>query len=497
MGYVIIFGAGNKILTTPKTGHILFHNLIKFLIMMYYYLLNGQKHMNKPILSMTTILLLVAIAVSGIAEERVSVQPPAIWKAREAVQIAMKNSPDSLIAQQRIESARAVMAGAKSQLAPEIGLSSEYSQTNNPMYSFGNILNQGRFNNTIDFNNPGRTDNLNFKIQAQYRFYNGGRDQAALEAAQAGEKGSIVNLAAVHNQLGFEVVRLYLAIIQEQEAVVARESTLGSIKASLAVAKVRYESGTLLKSDLMNLEAQEAASTEDLIQARHTLELTKRSFLNLLGLQKGEVILDPRDTVDQAPPKNLDSTHRPELQILHNAITAAEAEVRKAEGGRYPTMDGFAGYQVDNGSVLTGSGDSWMAGIRVNYTLFDGDRTKAGIAAARSRLSELKEQKHKTELALDLELQKADLEYQQADQRVLVTEKMVDVAKESARLNRIRFQEGVVLSSELIDVEKRLTDALVRQSTARAMRQTAIANLKRAVGLPQFERMAEENQERH
>ena len=453
--------------------------------------------MKKIVLSMVIFLFLVAIASPGKTEERISgQQPPAVWTAREAVLFALQNSPDSLIALQRIVSARAARAGTKSQFSPEIGLSSEYSQTNNPMYSFGNILNQGRFNNTIDFNNPGRTDNLNFKIQAQYRLYNGGRDQAAVEAALAGEKGSIANLVVVHHQLGFEVVRLFLAIAQDQETVSARESAVAAIRASLAVARARYEAGTLLKADFLNLEAQDAAASEDLIQARHALELTKRGFLNLLGLQGGEVVINPRDTVDQDPPKGLEYIHRPELQVLDNAIIAAEAEVRKAEGSRYPTMDGFAGYQVDNGSVLAGSGDSWIAGVRINYTLFDGNRAQAGIAAAQSRLFELKEQKRKTELALNLDLQRADLEYQQAEERLRVTEKMVTVARESARLNRIRFQEGVVLSSELIDVEKRLTDALVRQSAAGTMRRTAIANLKRAVGIPQFDQITEENQER-
>lgn len=448
--------------------------------------------MNNPLFFMTAFLLLLTITVPARADDPLSGQRvPAVWTAGEAVAFALRNSPDSLIAEQRIASARAVTAGARSMLSPEIGLSSEYSQTNNPMYSIGNILNQGKYTPDINPNNPGRTDNLDFKIQAQYRFYNGGRDQAALAAAQAGEGGSIASLAVVHQQLGFEVVRLFLAISQNQETVAARESAVAAIKASLAVARARYEAGTLLKADLLNLEAQEAGSTEDLIQARHSLELTKRGFLNLLGLQTGKVVIDPRDTVDQEPPKKLDYTNRPEIQVLDKAIMAAEAQVRQAERGRYPTMDGFASYQADTGSVLGGSGNSWMAGVRVNFSLFDGGRTASGIALANSKLSEMKEQRAKTELALNLDLQQADLEYRQADQRLLVTEKMVATAQESARLSRIRFQEGVVLSSELIDVEKRLTDALVRQSAARAMRQTAIANLRRAVGIPQFETTTE------
>ncbi|MFH0782755.1 MAG: TolC family protein [Pseudomonadota bacterium] len=453
--------------------------------------------MNKSILYVTVLLFLVVLPLPGKAEEPFPSQPvPTVWTAKEAVSFALRNSPDSLIAQKRIASAKAMVTGAGSSFAPEIGVSSEYSQTTNPMYSFGNILNEGQFNNTIDFNDPGRTDDLNFKIQALYRFYNGGRDQAALDAAQAGEKGSIANLEVVHQQLSFEIVRLFLAIAQNQETVSARESALEAIRASLAVAKARFEEGTLLKADLLSLEAQEAGASEDLIQARHTLELSKLGFLTLLGLQTGDVAIDLTTNAYQNPPEKLDFTRRPELQVLDTTIDAAEAGVRKAEGSNNPTIDGFASYQVDKGFVLDGSGDSWMAGVRINYSLFDGNRSKAGIAEAQSKLAELKELKHKTELALNLELQKADLEFQQANQRLLVTEKMVGVAKESARLNRIRFQEGVVLSTELIDGEKRLTDALVRQSAAKTMRQTAIANLRRAVGLPQFDQITEEPQEK-
>jgi outer membrane protein TolC len=453
--------------------------------------------MNKSILCMSALLFLVAFALPGKAEEPSSSRPvPTVWTAEDAVRFALRNSPDSLIAQKRIDSAAAMVIGARSSFSPEIGLSSEYSQTTNPMYSFGNILNQGQFNNNIDFNDPGRTDDLNFKIQAQYRLYNGGRDRAALDAALAGQKGSAANLTVVHHQLSFEVVRLFLTIAQDQETVSARESALEAIRASLAVAKARFEEGTLLKADLLGLEAQEAGASEDLIQARHTLELSKRAFLTLLGLRTGEVAIDLKKSADQDPPERLDFTGRPELQALDTAIDAAEAGVRKAEGGRLPTMDGFASYQVDKGTVLDGSGDSWMAGVRVNYSLFDGDRTTAGITEARARLAELQELRHKTELALNLEMQRADLEYQQADQRLIVTEKMVTVAKESARLNRIRFQEGVVLSTELIDGEKRLTDALVRQSAAKTLRGMAIANLRRTVGMPQFDQITAEPQER-
>ena len=72
--------------------------------------------------------------------------------------------------------------------------------------------------------------------------------------------------------------------------------------------------------------------------------------------------------------------------MVENSIASAEAELKKAQGGNLPTLDGFASYQYDKGFELDGSGDSWMAGIKVDYNLYQGNRTNANIALAKSQL---------------------------------------------------------------------------------------------------------------
>ena len=92
---------------------------------------------------------------------------PKIWTAEQAVAYAIADNPDSTIAHKRIEQAMAAATMAKAVDYPLVNVSTEYGQTNNPMYSFGTILNQGAFNNNIDFNDPGRTDNLQVKAQVK------------------------------------------------------------------------------------------------------------------------------------------------------------------------------------------------------------------------------------------------------------------------------------------------------------------------------------------
>ena len=68
---------------------------------------------------------------------------PETWTARQAITFARQNNPDRQMAAQRIVEADALLLKTSATLYPQLELSGSYSQTNNPMLSFGNILNQG------------------------------------------------------------------------------------------------------------------------------------------------------------------------------------------------------------------------------------------------------------------------------------------------------------------------------------------------------------------
>ncbi len=430
------------------------------------------------------LLLLIFSWKNAPAENRLIV--PDQWTPENAVLFALANSPDTAISMQRIAASQAAVQEAAGAFYPRLDLNASYQKTSNPMYSFGNILNQGEFSDTIDFNDPGTTDNLNLNATISYSLYRGGSDQAGLDAADAGKTAALMEMETVRSLLAFAVVKTYFTIIQAEENLRAREAALEAVSTSVDVARARYEAGDLLKADLLNLEVHLSEANEDLIQARHRAELAKRAFLNLLGLEQGTVRLTPDCETEQPVPADLSFDGRPELKKLTASLAAADAAVRRARGGYSPSADAFATYQVDQDYELDGSGSSWMAGVRINMNFFAGGQTEARIAAARARLGELKEMQRKLALAINLEVEEAMLALEQARQRLLVTAKMVEHAEESAALSRERFKEGLVLSSELIDIESRLTDARVRKSLALAAQRIAVADLRRAVGLAQF-----------
>ncbi|WP_232362594.1 TolC family protein [Desulfogranum mediterraneum] len=412
---------------------------------------------------------------------------PSHWTTQEAVRFALDHSPDAKAALHRIQAAQADIQRARAAFYPQLKLQGGYGSTNNPMYSFGNILNQGVFNNRMDFNDPGVTDNLQLKAELSYRLYNGGRDQAALDRATAGRQAADFRKQGIRSTLSLAVIRAFFTIIQAEETVQARTGAVTSLAAAIKAAQARFEAGDLLKEELLNLEVQHALTREDLIQARHGLALARRGFFNLLGLNETRGELDLAGSRPQPVPERPDFHNRAEIKQMQARLEALEAAVRQFQAGYYPTADAFGSYQLDKGFELDqGSGNSWLAGIQINYALFNGHRTRAEVEQAQAQLTEAREQLRKLELAYSLELEQARLSLEQAEKRIQVTSKMVESAQESARLSRARFKEGLLLSSELIDIENRLTDARVRHALANADHKIAIADLRRAGGLKQF-----------
>ena len=148
-------------------------------------------------------------------------------------------------------------------------------------------------------------------------------------------------------------------------------------------------------------------------------------------------------------------------------------------------MDASADY--DHGWEFDGSGDSYTAGVMLEWQLWDGQLTRGRVHEARAHRDAAEEWSRKIELAIGLETEQARLNLSAAEERLQVARRAVIQADESARLTRSRFGQGLALSTQLIDAETALTAAQVRLAQAGADRHIAIAALRRALGLPMLE----------
>ncbi len=424
--------------------------------------------------------LWLAISLTAAADEP--------WTLERALDYAQTHNPDARIARQRIAAAQAGLEQANSTFWPKLQVQSSYTRTDNPMMVFGSILNQRAYNYSSppNFNNLPDVDDLNAQGVVTLPLYAGGRNVAGQKAAKADAEAAKQDSAAIRNALGFEVSRAFYTVLKTRQFIQAAEAAVNSFATNLDVAQKRLAGGTLLKSDVLDIEVRLAQSREDLVLAHNANTLAERALRNLLGIEDGEFTVADTAPAVSAPDAE-DFSQRPELAAARERERAAQAQVRGSKSGYQPRVSVFGSLDHDYGWVTGGDGNSYTAGVMLQWDLWDGFSTRAKTREAEANLESAREEQHKLRLALDLEVEQARLNLAAANERLAVSRKTVEQAEESASLTRNRFDQGLALSTQLIDSETALVAARVRRAEAESDQHIAIAALRKALALPQLD----------
>jgi outer membrane protein TolC len=411
-----------------------------------------------------------------------------VWTLERALDYALAHNPDARIAQQRIAAAQAGLEQADSAFWPRLQVQSSYTRTDNPMMVFGDILAQRAYNYSSppNFNSLPDMDDLNARGIVTVPLYAGGRNVAGKQAAKANSEATKQDSAAIRNALGFEVSRAFHTVLKTRQFIQAAKAAVNSFEANLVVAKKRLDGGTLLKSDVLDIEVRLAQAREDLVRARNANTLAERALRNLLGIEEGEFTVADTVPVVRVPYAG-DSTQRPELVAARDRESAAQAQVRGSKSGYQPRISAFGSLDYDYGWVTGGDGKSYTAGVMAQWDLWDGFSTRAKVREAKANLESAREEQRKLRLALDLEVEQARLNLNSAAERLAVSSKTVEQAAESASLTRNRFEQGLALSTQLIDSETALVAARVRRAEAESDERIAVGALRKALALPQLD----------
>jgi len=128
--------------------------------------------------------------------------------------------------------------------------------------------------------------------------------------------------------------------------------------------------------------------------------------------------------------------------------------------------------------------DVGRIGIGVDLPLFEGGRTHARVREERAKLGASQERFRKLELQIRLEIETALSNVKSAFERVQTTEKAIDQARETLRIEREKYELGKgaiadVLDAQaaLLEVETNLYRALADFNTAKAQVQLAMGEM--------------------
>jgi len=418
---------------------------------------------------------------------------PLLWAAGADldgyIREALSGNPGAQAAWHRVEAARGALTQARSAYFPRLSAAASYTMTDNPPQAFMMELNQRRLDMMapgFDPNSPDDTENVRLSLALKYRLYDGQRGARA-GMARLGERAAAYQHEAARNALIHEVTRGYYQVLQAQDFVTVREQALKSLEESLRVARERFEAGSAVKTDVLNIEVQAAQATEDLIRARNGVKLAVAALNTAIGKDTvpadGIAVPVMPDAPASCPAGDMNGSvdSRAEIQLSGLMMRIAELTYKKSRRERGPVVNAYGSMDWD-GEDLSEQEQSYLAGIALEWEWFSGLQDAGAVRQAKSEWHAAQKEHEQTRNQLRLDLRQASLAVQETCERLAVTSKSLSSAEEALRITRERYQQGAADIADLLMSEAALTATRTRDTAATYDYHVALSNLGRARG---------------
>jgi outer membrane protein TolC len=266
----------------------------------------------------------------------------------------------------------------------------------------------------------------------------------------------------------------------------AAELLLGSTEAALAAAEANVDRAERHAAEGMVTEAdvlQARAALEDArlgdITARQGVDDARARLALALGWPAEVVPVPDTEALTRPDARSAvpSESSRADLLASEARVRAASSQVSRADRARLPKVQAFARLEGHADEGFSARGDSWSVGLRLSVPLFTGFELGARRQAARAELDVASLQHDQMLNRARAALAEARRGLESRSSAVVAAEAAARSGLEAARLMRLRYEEGLATTAELLAVESAATRHAATALQARLSHRIAAASL--------------------
>ncbi|MGA3097112.1 MAG: TolC family protein [Bryobacteraceae bacterium] len=426
-------------------------------------------------------LLLPGLALA-LCQGALAQSPPAALRLtlEDAMARARANSPQILSANIATLLAREDTVQAKAALLPEASSFNQfiYTQPNGaPSGTF--VSNDGPhvYNNQAVVHG----DIYSFEKIADYR-----KTQVAEAVARAKVEIASRGLTAV-------VVQNYYGMVSAARKVANAQQSLSEAREFLDITQKQERGGEVAHSDVVKAQIQVEQRQRDSQEAQLDLDKARLGFSVLLfpDFRQDFSVVDDLDVSRPLPPladaQKLAGANNPDIRAAQGAVEMESWEVKSARAARLPSLsfDYFFGINANQFALhdpegLRNYGSS--AQIQLNIPVWTWGAASSKIRQAELGLQQAHNDLSFTQRQLLANLNAFYLEADAASFQIGSLRHSLDLATDSLRLTKLRYQAGEVSVLEVVDAQSTLVDARNAYDDGMVRYRLAVANLQTLTG---------------
>jgi outer membrane protein TolC len=399
----------------------------------------------------------------------------------EAVEAALRQSPDALSSEAEVAGAEASRAEVRGGFGPKVHVDANLQQWNSPFeLSFGGgairVREPFTWTASVSIIQP-LTPLL--VIYDQYKVVDLGVDVAA------------VRREATRKEIALRVVQAYYRLLEAQRLTEIARASVGQLEAQEKQAQSLFANGVIGKNDLLRAQLALASARQREIQTRGQVEIARGVLQATIGRPPGEPF-EPVPFSGDPPPLGEPSValaesravaQRVELRELDRRVDQADKSVSYAQKKLLPQVNAVGNYTHVEGSAFQ-QADAAYVGVFASWDVWDWGTTTSGIAQADAKLQQARVARRKLEDEVRLEARQAFVNAASAAEALAVARTAVTQAEENYRIVTKKFEANAATSFDVVDAEALLTQARGQTETALYDYLIARAALDRATGAP-------------
>jgi outer membrane protein TolC len=411
------------------------------------------------------LFLTLGISVSALAQEM------APLKLDEAIETALKNNREVILASLEQESSVAKFRQTNAVFLPQVNLSYTAFTTNNPLNAFGFKLQQQSITQT-DFdprllNNPSATQNFMVKAEVNQPLINMDMIYARKAAHEQIDLYSY-KTKRTKEYVTFEVHKAYEQLQLAHDAVKVLTEALRAVNSIYASTNQRFEKGFLQKSDVLQVQVQVNAMESKLAEAKSNVQNASDYLSLLMGAKSGAIY--SVDSINKNTTVEIKETqvpdNRADFKAMQSALKAQDQMLNSGRMAYLPKLNAFGNFQINDKSVFGFNSQSYLLGAQFSWNVFAGTATRNKVSEYKAERTKIEQQLAYQKEQSQLELNKTNRQLNDASFAIAHSETAVSQAEEALRILKNRFEQGLVTTNDLLQAQSILSQQKLMRAQA-------------------------------
>ena len=297
--------------------------------------------------------------------------------------------------------------------------------------------------------------------------YTGGQIGSVVRQAEQGVKAAEQEVRRTDLQIAYDVTRYYYGVVLARELAEIGKETLERMDVTLKVTENLYKngSGKVKKTDYLRIKTVVEWMRTAVRSLEANEQLARAALTNAMGVS-WENPIDPAlhelpfnpATIALKELVNGAYSFNPDWASLEAGLDAASAKIDEAESNHMPKVGLFGNFthienSYDQGIVTTSNKSSWVVGIGMEMSIFNGLRTTNEVAEAKARLHKMTQQQFLLKEGIALQIQQIYIQWMSSQEQKASAEAASMAAGENRSLNERAYREGLVETKDVLEAQ--------------------------------------------